>query len=532
MKEKAWWQRGVIYQVYPRSFQDSNGDGVGDLKGISLRLEHLVDLGIDAIWISPIFPSPMRDFGYDVSDYCAIHPLFGSLADFDALLESAHARGLKVILDFVPNHTSDEHPWFQESRSSKFHPKRDWYVWRDAKPDGSPPNNWESEFGGPAWTFDEVAGQYYYHAYLKEQPDLNWRNPEVEQAMCDVLRFWFDRGVDGFRVDAIHHLHEDEEDRDNPPDPDWRPGMEPKRRWLQIRTIDQPGVHASIRAMRRVADAYPDRVMIGEAYLPIDQLMAYYGADLTGFHLPFNFHLISTDWKPKAVASLIETYEAALPVGRMAELGARQPRPISSCEPGWTRAGPGRRHASAYSERDADHLSGRGDWDGGHAHSAAPGAGPIGTQRPRLRPRARSRANADALEFRTTRRFYWRSTLASTQCGRRRAERLNPGQRSAIDVVALSGAHSSPPRQRRVVNRRLAAVGRDRARPRLRTRLGRQRVMVALNMTGQARSLKFRNRASRNPTFDISRRSSLIERRGDPPARGRRSSSSAPADVT
>ena len=153
-------------------------------------------------------------------------------------------RGIKIILDFVPNHTSDEHPWFRESRSSRFHPKRDWYVWRDAKPDGSPPNNWESEFGGPAWTFDEVAGQYYYHAYLKQQPDLNWRNPEVEQAMCEVLRFWFDRGVDGFRVDAIHHLHEDEEDRDNPPDPAWRPGRAPKKRWLQIRTVDQPGVHA------------------------------------------------------------------------------------------------------------------------------------------------------------------------------------------------------------------------------------------------------------------------------------------------
>ena len=181
MKEPAWWQRGVIYQVYPRSFQDSDADGVGDLKGISSRLDYLVDLGVDAIWISPIFPSPMRDFGYDVTDYCAIHPLFGSLADFDALLEAAHARGFKIILDFVPNHTSDEHPWFQESRSSKLHPRRDWYVWRDAKPDGSPPNNWESEFGGPAWSFDEASGQYYYHAYLKQQPDLNWRNPDVER---------------------------------------------------------------------------------------------------------------------------------------------------------------------------------------------------------------------------------------------------------------------------------------------------------------------------------------------------------------
>ncbi|RBP17658.1 alpha-glucosidase [Roseiarcus fermentans] len=315
MTEIAWWRSAVIYQVYPRSFQDSDGDGVGDLAGIAQRLDHLVRLGVDAVWISPIFPSPMRDFGYDVSDYCAIDPLFGTLADFDALLEAAHARGLRVILDFVPNHTSDQHPWFQESRASKSAPKRGWYVWRDPKPDGSPPNNWQSEFGGPAWTFDAATGQSYYHAYLTEQPDLDWRNPEVEAAMTDVLRFWFDRGVDGFRVDAIHHLHEDEEGRDNPPNPDWRPGMPPNDRWLQTRTIDQPGVHASIQAMRQIADAYPDRVMIGEAYLPIDRLMAYYGADLTGFHLPFNFHLISTDWKPAALAALIETYEAALPAG-------------------------------------------------------------------------------------------------------------------------------------------------------------------------------------------------------------------------
>ena len=224
MVDGAWWRRGVIYQVYPRSFQDANGDGVGDLKGIGRRLDHLVALGVNAVWISPIFPSPMRDFGYDVTDYCDIHPLFGSLADFDSLLEEAHARRLKLILDFVPNHTSSLHPWFQESRASRRNPKRDWYVWRDPKSDGSPPNNWESEFGGSAWTLDEATGQYYYHAYLSEQPDLNWRCPEVEQAMCDVLRFWFNRGVDGFRVDAIHHLHEDEQDRDNPLNVDWRAG--------------------------------------------------------------------------------------------------------------------------------------------------------------------------------------------------------------------------------------------------------------------------------------------------------------------
>ena len=315
MTESAWWQTGIIYQVYPRSFQDADGDGVGDLKGITQRFGHLVSLGVDAVWISPIFPSPMRDFGYDVSDYRDIHPLFGSLSDFDNLLGTAHALGLKVILDFVPNHTSNQHPWFKESRSSKLNAKRDWYVWRDGKPDGSPPNNWESEFGGLAWTLDAVTGQFYYHAYLKDQPDLNWRNPEVVAAMCDVLRFWFDRGVDGFRVDAIHHLLEDEEFRDNPEAPDWRPGMPPNERWIQIRTIDQPDIHAPIRRMRQVADAYPERLMIGEAYLPIDQLMAYYGADLTGFQLPFNFHLISTVWQPQALASLIQAYEAALPPG-------------------------------------------------------------------------------------------------------------------------------------------------------------------------------------------------------------------------
>ena len=309
----AWWQWGVVYQVYPRSFQDSDGDGIGDLPGITARLDYLVDLGVDAIWISPIFSSPMADFGYDVSDYCGIYPPFGTLGDFDRLTAAAHERGLKVILDFVPNHTSDQHPWFIESRSSRNNPKRDWYIWRDPKPDGSPPSNWVSEFGGPAWTYDEATGQFYYHAYLKEQPDLNWRNPEVRDAMLQVLRFWFERGVDGFRVDAIHHLFEDETLRDNPPNPDWREGMSPARSVIRAYTMDQPEVHDAIAAMRQVAESFKDRVMIGEAYLPFDRLMAYYGVDLTGFHLPFNFHLLSTPWNPTAIAALIDAYEAALP---------------------------------------------------------------------------------------------------------------------------------------------------------------------------------------------------------------------------
>ncbi|MGY0710137.1 alpha-amylase family glycosyl hydrolase [Azospirillum argentinense] len=312
----AWWQSGVIYQVYPRSFQDSNGDGVGDLPGIPARLDHLQALGVDALWVSPIYPSPMADFGYDVSDYTGIHPLFGTMEDFDRLLAELHRRGMKLILDFVPNHSSDRHPWFQASRSSRSDPKRDWYIWRDPAPDGGPPNNWLSEFGGGAWEWDAATGQYYYHAYLKEQPDLNWRNPALREAMLDALRVWLDRGVDGFRVDAIHHLIKDARFRDNPPNPGWREGMSPVRRLIRLHTVDQPEVHDAIAAMRRVADGYdPDRLLIGEAYLPIDQLMAYYGADLTGFQLPFNFHLLSTPWEAKALAALIRTYEAALPPG-------------------------------------------------------------------------------------------------------------------------------------------------------------------------------------------------------------------------
>ena len=314
----AWWQRGVIYQIYPRSFQDSDGDGIGDLRGIVQRLDHLA-LGVDAVWISPVYPSPMADFGYDVADHCDIDPVFGTLADFDRLLAEAHGRGLKVILDFVPNHTSDRHPWFRESRASRDSARRDWYVWRDPAPGGGPPSNWLSEFGGPAWTLDEATGQYFYHAYLPQQPDLNWRNPEVVEAMLDVLRFWFRRGVDGFRVDAIHHLIEDAELRDNPPNPDWRAGMSPARSVIRMRTMDQPEVHDAIVAMRRVADEFggegADRVMIGEAYLPIDRMMAYYGADLTGFQLPFNFHLIFAHWQPTAIATLIQAYESALPPG-------------------------------------------------------------------------------------------------------------------------------------------------------------------------------------------------------------------------
>jgi alpha-glucosidase len=312
----AWWQSGVIYQIYPRSFQDSDGDGVGDLGGIIRRLDYLAKLGVDAIWISPIFPSPMADFGYDISDYCDIDPLFGDLKTFDRLVAKAHRLGLKVILDYVPNHTSDRHPWFAESRASRTSPKRDWYIWRDPGPEGATPTNWVSEFGGTAWTWDSQTAQFYYHAFLREQPDLNWRNPEVVAAMLAVLRFWLARGVDGFRVDAFHHLVEDEEFRDNPPNPAWHALMSPARRLLRTHTIDHLETHDAIAKMRLAVGEYGgDKLLIGEAYLPIDRLVAYYGADLRGFHLPFNFHLLSTPWNPTAIAALVEAYESKLPPG-------------------------------------------------------------------------------------------------------------------------------------------------------------------------------------------------------------------------
>jgi alpha-glucosidase len=310
-----WWQRGTLYQVYPRSFMDSNGDGVGDLPGLIARLDHLRWLGVDALWISPIYPSPMKDFGYDVSDYTGIHPLFGTLEDFDRLVHEAHARDLKVVLDFVPNHSSDRHPWFQESRSSRSDPKRDWYIWRDPAPGGGPPNNWLSCFGGSAWEFDAATGQYYYHAFLKAQPDLNWRNPEVVGAMLDVLRFWLDRGVDGFRVDVLWHLIKDDRFRDNPPNPNWREGMDPFQSLIPLQTTDRPEVHDIVTRMRRLFDEYPDRVLIGEIYLPVERLVQYYGADLAGAHLPFNFQLIQARWDARHIARLIAQYEGVLPEG-------------------------------------------------------------------------------------------------------------------------------------------------------------------------------------------------------------------------
>jgi alpha-glucosidase len=312
-RRHEWWQRGVIYQVYPRSFQDSNGDGVGDLPGLLARLDYLEWLGVDAIWLSPIHPSPMADFGYDISDYTDIHPQFGTLADFDRLLAEVHRRGMRLVLDFVPNHTSDQHPWFIESRSSRASPKRDWYIWRDAAPGGGPPNNWLSQFGGSAWAWDETTRQYYYHAFLKQQPDLNWRNTTVQEAMLGVMKFWLDRGVDGFRVDVIWHIVKDDQFRDNLPDESYRPGLPPHRQLLATYNTDRPEVHDIISRMRRLLDSYGEKMMVGEIYLPVERLVTYYGAQGSGVHLPFNFQLIELPWHARALAEAIDRYEAVLP---------------------------------------------------------------------------------------------------------------------------------------------------------------------------------------------------------------------------
>ena len=317
-QEMAWWKTGVIYQVYPRSFVDSDGDGVGDLPGIISRLDYVRWLGMDAIWVSPFYPSPMVDFGYDIADHCDVDPLFGDLSDFDRLLEAAHRHDIRVIIDLVPNHTSDQHPWFVESRSSRDDPKRNWYVWRDPGPGGALPNNWESiHGGGSSWEWDEVTRQYYLHTFQVEQPDLNWHNPEVRAAIYDTMRFWLDRGVDGFRIDALPCVAKDNLFRDNPLNPQWRPGDPLSLRQRRVYSGDRPEVLGIVGEMRAVADEYgDDRVLIGEAYLPLKRLMEYYGEALSGLHLPFNFGLLLLpEWSPEAVGELVEQYEAALPKG-------------------------------------------------------------------------------------------------------------------------------------------------------------------------------------------------------------------------
>lgn len=322
--ECLWWQRGVIYQIYPRSFKDSGDDGVGDLQGILEKIDYLnggapnsgCALGVDALWISPFYPSPMADFGYDVSDYCDVHPLFGDLATFDRLLAAAHRRGIKLIVDYVPNHTSDQHPWFVEARSSRNNPKRDWYLWRDPQPGGGLPNNWGSAFGGPAWSLDAASGQYYFHQFLKEQPELNWRNPALREAMLEVLRFWLDRGVDGFRMDVVGMIVKEAQLRDNPPHPNAPQGLPDNDifgRQLHLYNEDQDDVHPILRDMRRLLDQYEQRCAIGELGYSLPRWVRYYGQNGDELHLPFNFRLMEQPWQARAIRQSVERLEAVLP---------------------------------------------------------------------------------------------------------------------------------------------------------------------------------------------------------------------------
>jgi alpha-glucosidase len=308
--------RSVIYQIYPLSFQDTNGNGIGDLQGIIHRLDYLRDLGVDALWISPCFSSPWADWGYDVSDYTDIHPDLGSLDIMDRLLESAHARGLRVLLDFVPNHTSDQHRWFQQSRMGRDNPKRDWYIWRDRGPQGGPPNNWLSYFGGPAWAWDAISHQYYLHSFLKEQPDLNWRNADVRRAMQAVLRFWLERGVDGFRVDAVLPVIKSSQFEDNPAGtrPLLGKDIGPAGWQERLHNTNQPELHALLREWRVVLDSYPgDRMLVGEVYT-LDTALAgkYYGQN-DELHLVLNLSLVNLPWDAELMRSYVEGFEAGLP---------------------------------------------------------------------------------------------------------------------------------------------------------------------------------------------------------------------------
>ena len=311
---EPWWKTGVLYQIYPLSFADSNGDGFGDLRGIVDRLDHLEWLGVDGIWLSPITVSPNEDWGYDVADYCEVQPELGTLADVDLLVSAASERGIRVLLDFVPNHTSAQHPWFVESRSSRTAPKRDWYIWEDTKPDGSPPNNWLSSFGGPAWKLDATTGQFYMFNHLSSQPDLNWWNDDVRATFDDIIRFWFDRGVAGFRIDVCNLIVKDAELRDNPPA---STTDDPGAQALGQRTVyngNRPEVHDVIRHWREIADEYdPPRVLIGET--PVeerDALARFYGDD-DELNLAFNFPFITAAFEAEAMRRIVEETEALLP---------------------------------------------------------------------------------------------------------------------------------------------------------------------------------------------------------------------------
>ncbi|MEX1287645.1 MAG: alpha-amylase family glycosyl hydrolase [Acidimicrobiia bacterium] len=316
--QHPWWRSAVVYQVYPRSFVDSDGDGVGDLPGVISKVPYLAEtLGVDAVWLSPFYPSPQADFGYDVADFCDVDPRFGSLADFDALVAACGTAGLAVIVDLVPNHTSDEHPWFVESRAARTSPRRDWYVWRDPAPDGGPPNNWLSVFGGPAWRLDDRTGQYYLHTFDPKQPDLNWRHPAVRAAMADVVRFWLDRGAAGFRIDVAHVIGKDPELADDPPATEGWGGVGAHLGDFaglhHVHSLGHPDAHAWYRDLRAVLDEYDEAYSIGEIHEPDwPRLVAWLG-DGDELHQVFDFSLLHAPWDADTIGDRIDAQESALP---------------------------------------------------------------------------------------------------------------------------------------------------------------------------------------------------------------------------
>ena len=311
----GWWRRAVIYELAVVSFQDSDGDGKGDLAGLLQRIDYLTWLGVDAVWLTPIYPSPMGDFGYDIADFRAVDPTFGTLADFDRVLHALHDAGIRLILDFVPNHTSSEHPWFVESSLSRTGDKADWYLWADGAANGGPPNNWLSRFGGTAWEWSEARRQFYCHTFLTQQPDLNWRNPRLQEALADVMRFWLDRGVDGFRVDASAVLIKDDLLRDNPPNPDAGKETPPPQRFTPVFTDDRPETMGCIEMLREVLDEYDGRVLCGEVQGKTDRIGHFYGSDKPRLHLPLNFALLDSQWDALSLQATIDAYFNALPKG-------------------------------------------------------------------------------------------------------------------------------------------------------------------------------------------------------------------------
>ena len=319
MKDQyQWWQKAVFYHIYPRSFSDSMNNGIGDLRGIINRLDYLEKLGIDGIWISPFFPSPQKDFGYDVSDYGSIHPDYGTMSDFDGLLEEAHKRGIRILLDLVLNHTSDQHPWFQESKSSRDNDKHDWYVWVDGKGKNGrrKPNNWRAIVGGSVWKWCEEREQYYLHQFLPYQPDLNWWNPKVQEAMFDYIRFWLDKGVDGFRLDIIHTLFEDKKLRNNPPSRHLFPAPEHVKYLFQNPKYTQflPETMEIMKKLRKIADSYtPQRVLVGEAVGNSQIIKPLYGENNDRLHLSFNFKFAGTKFLAKKFYDILDEMERILP---------------------------------------------------------------------------------------------------------------------------------------------------------------------------------------------------------------------------